>query len=100
MNFTILFPLRSPFSRIDLDTVGEHTNISLDILGEHAGVLRVENDNLPHVILQAFANNAREIGYLDEGKVHWIINPNLFNIEQVIDAFGVVHEVQNLQEAT
>lgn len=99
MSFTLLFGLRSPFTAIDLDTVGDHTNISLDILGEHAGVLKVETENLPHVILQAFANNARELGFIDEGKVTWIINPNLSNVEQVIDAYGNVHEVRNLQEA-
>jgi len=100
MSFTILFPLRSPFTALDLDEVGDHTNISVDIAGVHAGVLSVPTDSLIDVVLQCFANNAREVGFIEDGKVTWIINPNLFSIEQVIDAFGVVHEVSKLQEAT
>ena len=96
-NVTLLYPLAVPYTSLSVKDVEPHwTDIGVDINSSFAGVLRIDRAEKHSVILNAFANATREIGYIIDGKVHWSIDPEAFRFDVVIDENGEVHNVQGL----
>lgn len=101
--FVLLFPLRHPFTSIDVgpwDVDSDHVEVTVEVLGVECGSLKLPGFEMEEhgLMLQLFANTTREVGWITNGKVNWIINPDLTQMTQVIDAYGRVHEVSTLKE--
>ena len=94
-----LFPLRRPFTHITEQDDGAFINLSIDIKFNFAGTLRVRAEDVREVMVQCFANGAREMGFILDGKVNWIFDPEMSGATVAIDEYGTLHDISKLQEA-
>jgi len=94
----LLYSLRFPFTDISTtDIEGLFVDLSVDVKHHFAGSLRVRRRDVQTVLLQGFANTAREVGFLTAGRVTWHVVPELFGFTPVIDQLGNVHNVAQLE---
>lgn len=95
----VLFPLRRPFTHITETDDGAYINLSIDIKFDFAGTLRIRAEDVREVMIQCFANGAREVGFIVDGKVNWLVDPEVLGQTVVIDEYGTLHNVSKLKES-
>lgn len=93
----LLYPPRHPITELSRREIGAFVDIGVEILNRYAGALRVRSEDYSQVALQLLANTSREVGYLSNGQVFWHIEPEMFGFISVIDQYGNIHYVSDLE---
>lgn len=95
----LLYAPKHPITDLTIREIGAFVDIGVEILNRYAGALRIRLEDAPTVILQLLANTSREVGFISGGGVVWHIEPEMFGTVSVIDSYGTIHSVTNLERA-